>query len=88
MSSEVWQNVDILQTPEVLVDQWLHSFSVLYLPDKNLAWIVAMATFVGEEEAVLHNGWGEVRDMKDGWKYCKEVRMEASLDNNWYEYKC
>ena len=50
------------------------------------AWTVAIATFAGEVPAVVHNGCGEVRDMKWGLKADKEDNAAASVlsvDSQW-----
>ena len=42
------------------------------------AWTVAMATFEGEEPAVVHNGWGVTRDMNAGLNDVKDDIVAAS----------
>ena len=56
MSSTVWQDECILQCPDVLLDQWLQRASVRNLPETNLACTDAIATLVGEEQAVVQMG--------------------------------
>ena len=56
MSSTVWQDDNILQCSDGLLDQWLHSASVRNLPETNLACTDAIAILVGEELAVVQIG--------------------------------
>ena len=78
VSSGVWQSGESLQSPWVLLDQWLHSASVLYRPEINLACTVAITTFVWEAAAVLQRGWEQVSDMKEVWKNCNDFKGVAS----------
>ena len=55
-SIDVLNCSDSIQTPVLLLDQCLHMYSVLYLPETICAWMVAIATFEGEHPAVDHNG--------------------------------
>ena len=55
---------EIRHTPLLFFDQCLHKYSVLYLPESICAWTVAIATFEGEQPAVVHIGWILVNDIK------------------------
>ena len=78
MSSKWLHESDKRQEPCLLEDQWLHSPSVLYLPEIMSACTVAMDTLVGDDPAVDHSGCGEERDMKEGRKNFRESRGAAS----------
>ena len=47
---------DNRHTPSLFFDQCLHRYSVRYLPDSILAWMVAMETLLDEHPAVLQMG--------------------------------
>ena len=79
--STVWQEFDNLQKPELLVDQWLHSASVLNLPEIRRAWTDAITTLVGDAPAVFHKGWGDDSDKYSGWKYWRDSSGEESCLN-------
>ena len=69
------------QDPFLLEDQCLQRRSVQKRPEIIFAVTEAIATFDGEDPAVVHIGWGFVRDMKDGLKNDKEGNIEASERN-------
>ena len=58
--------------------QCLHKASVLYRPESMDACIVAIATFDGEDPAVVKSGWQEVIDMKHGLKKDSDDRGSTS----------
>ena len=72
------QEVESRQFPPLFLDQWLQSFSVLYLPEIIKAWMVAMATFAGDCPAVVHIGCGVVNDINAGLKNSKEGSLSVS----------
>ena len=78
MSSKLLHKSDKRQEPCLLEDQWLHSPSVLYLPEIMSACTVAMDTLVGDDPAVVQSGCGEDRDMKERFKNFRESRDAAS----------
>ena len=49
------------------LDQYLALWSVTYLPDSMVATVVALLTSWGLS-AMVHMGWGLLRDMNEGWK--------------------
>ena len=72
------QSSDRRQCPLLLV-QWLQRASVLYRPETMVAWIVAIATFDGEDPADVKSGWQEVMDIKQGLKKEREVSGSISV---------
>ena len=69
MSSTVLeQESERRQTPLLFLDQWLQKDSVLYRPDNITDCTEAIATFGGEEPALVKIGWVEIKDMKLGLK--------------------
>ena len=69
---------DRRQCPLLLV-QWLQRASVLYRPETMIAWIVAIATFDGEDPADVKSGWQEVMDIKQGLKKESDVSGSTSV---------
>ena len=51
--------------------------STLYLPDKNLAWVVAFSSSHAEDPQVKKMGWHLVRPKYSVLRYCKEGRVSA-----------
>ena len=62
------------------------SASSLYLPDKSLAWVVALSTSLGDALQVLNNGWHLVSPRKPVLTYLREVRESACNLNFSYQY--
>ena len=70
-------------TPLLFFDQWLHRASVRYLPDTITAWTLAIATFAGEEPAVVQIGCGVVNDINAGLKEANEGNeIDSDLSND------
>ena len=58
-----------LQAPDSFGAHLLRSQSVLYLPLRSLAWMVAALTAEEEEPQVVHSGWTWPGGINDGRKY-------------------
>ena len=69
---------DRRQKPDWLLDQCRHRPSLLYRPEIICAWMVAIATFDGDDPAVDHIGCGVVNDIKAGLKKARDGREAAS----------
>ena len=53
--------------------------STLYLPDNNLAWVVAFSTSQGEEPQVVKMEWHFVSPMYSVFRYLREERELACV---------
>ena len=80
------QSFESKHTPFLFWDQWLHSASVRYLPETMTACTVAIATFAGEEPAVVQIWCGVVNDINAGLKEANEgneIDSDLSNDSQW-----
>ena len=78
-----WESVVLQQSGSVHIPslfpgvQCPVSFSILYLPERILAWVVAFSTSQGDEPHSLKIGWHLVKPINLVFIYCREMRESA-----------